>query len=277
MSHPESGPAAEVDAAAPRTNAILAALPDEELQRLQDQSELAEMDLRDSVYEPGGPITDVYFPLDAVFSMITVLGEQFSVEVGTVGFEGMVGLPAFLGSPSSPHAAFCQISGRALRVPVPALRDTLAGDGVLHDQLHQYTSATMVQLAQSVACNSAHDAERRAARWLLTTHDRVRRDEFPLTQDFLAQMLGVRRPTVSEIAQRLQDRGLISYTRGRMTIVDRALLENLSCECYWTVRRAFPAVEQASARLARASGRTRANDNDENAGSSATEQAGGRY
>lgn len=230
----------------PRANAILAALPPAELARLRALGEVQELDVRASVYEPGGAITDVYFPLDAVFSMVAVLQDESSVEVGTIGFEGMVGLPAFLGSTSSPHAAYCQVPGRALRVGLPELRDVLTDDGALHDQLHQYVSATMVQLAQNVACNTGHQVEQRICRWLLTTHDRVRRPDFPLTQEFLAQMLGARRPTVSELAGRLQQRGLISYSRGQMTILDRAGLEACTCECYWTIRRTFPGIADAA-------------------------------
>jgi CRP-like cAMP-binding protein len=112
----------------------------------------------------------------------------------------------------------------------------LIGDGALHRALNRYTQATIVQIAQSVICNSTHSAEQRACRWLLTTHDRVDRDQFPLTQEFLAQMLGVRRPTVSEIASRLQSEGLIRYTRGVITICDRPGLERITCDCYWIVK-----------------------------------------
>lgn len=230
-----------------RANAILAALPRPELHKLATLADVVEVGTKVTVYDSGSPIPNVYFPLDAVFSMITKVDGGVGVEVGTIGFEGMVGLPAFLGAVSSPHTAYSQVPGHAARLPVGALRDALADDGVLHAELHRFTSATMIQLAQSVACNSSHRAEQRACRWLLTTHDRVRRAEFSLTQEFLAQMLGLRRPTVSEIAQHLQDQGFIRYVRGRLTIIDRAGLERSTCECYWVVRRAFPSIDRASA------------------------------
>lgn len=228
-------------------NAILANLPEPELEQLRARCTIVDLETRATVYDSGSPIPDVYFPLDSVFSMVTTVDGDVSIEVGTIGFEGMVGLPAFLGSASSPHTAYNQVPGTAARVSVPALREVLADDGALHSELHRYTSATMVQLAQNVACNSSHHAEQRASRWLLTTHDRVRRATFPLTQEFFAQMLGLRRPTVSDIAQRLQDRGLIEYVRGRMTVLDRAGLERVTCECYWTVRQAFPGIDRARA------------------------------
>jgi CRP-like cAMP-binding protein len=156
----------------------------------------------------------------------------------------MVGLPLFLGAGSSPHASFCQIPGQAVRLHADSLRTVLADDGALHRALNRATQATMVQVAQNVACNNGHDLEQRAARWLLTTHDRVVRDHYPLTQQFLAQMLGARRPTVSQVAQRLQDRGLISYSRGILRILDRPGLEAVCCPCYDIVRAEFDAIHR---------------------------------
>jgi CRP-like cAMP-binding protein len=156
----------------------------------------------------------------------------------------MVGLPLFLGANSSPHAAFCQVPGASVRLRASNLRGLLNNGGVLHGLLNRATQATMVQVAQNVVCNGSHDVEQRAARWLLTTHDRVRSDTFHLKQEFLAQMLGVRRPTVSQTARRLQERGLITYVRGRMHILDRAGLEAVTCQCYGIVRREFEAMAE---------------------------------
>jgi CRP-like cAMP-binding protein len=150
-----------------------------------------------------------------------------------------VGLPLFLGAGSSPHASFCQVPGKSVRLSAHDLRRVLSDDGVLHRALNRVTQATMVQVAQNVVCNTSHELEQRAARWLLTTQDRVEGENFPLTHDFLAQMLGARRPTVSQTAGRLQERGLIKYNRGVMQILDREGLEAVACQCYDIVRREF--------------------------------------
>lgn len=222
-----------------RQNAILGALPGPEFDRLGSRLELIDAEMRDQVYEPGKPITDVYFPLSSVYSMVGVAERDVAVEVATVGREGMAGLPVFLGQTTSPHAAFCQVPGKAARLPADELAVVLADDGGLHDLLNRFTQATMVQIAQNVVCNSSHPLAQRAARWLLTTRDRIGRDEFRLTQQFLGQMLGVRRPTVSETASRLQAQGLIRYSRGIMTITDGAGLEHVACSCYAIVRTEF--------------------------------------
>jgi len=222
-----------------RRNAILARLPKREFERVQRRLEVVNAEVRHQVYQPGRPITEVYFPLSSVFSMVAMVDERVVVEIGTIGLEGMVGLPLFLGAASSPHAAFCQVPGPAARLSADDLRQALTGDGVLHRELNRFTQATMVQIAQNVVCNTAHSAEQRAARWLLTTQDRVGREVFPLTQQFLAQMLGVRRPTVSETASRLQSQGLVRYSRGVITITDRSGLEHLACDCYRIVKAEF--------------------------------------
>jgi len=224
----------------PRRNIMLARLSDEEFTRLRPDLEIIHPDLKEQVYERGRPIEAVYFPLDAVYSMVTVVGgERGLVEVATVGYEGMVGLPLFLGAATSPTIAYCQVPGAAARLSADDFRQFLAQDGQLHGLLHRYTQTTMVQMAQNVACNVAHVAEQRAARWILTTGDRTRSDRFPITQEFLAQMLGVRRTTVSEVASKLQADGLITYTRGELTILDRRRLTDAACECYTIIRNEF--------------------------------------
>jgi CRP-like cAMP-binding protein len=201
-----------------------------------------EIDIRLSVYEPGGPIPHVYFPISAVFSLVAVTDGRVVVEVATIGREGMVGLPAFLGAANSPHAAFCQIGGSAAELNVDDLRKVVSANGDLRRLLDRFTQSTIVQIAQNVVCNNTHDVEQRAARWLLTTHDRVGHDGFPLTQEFLAQMLGVRRTTVSHVANRLQSAGLIRYRRGNLAITDRRRLEQAACECYGIVKREFDEI-----------------------------------
>lgn len=222
-----------------RRNAILAALPDPEFDRLRPWLELVGAEMRDKVYEPGKPVTHLYFPISSVYSMVGLADGEAVVEVATVGREGMVGLPVFLGQPSSPHAAFCQIPGPAARLPAAQLTAVLSDDGALHGLLNRFTQATMIQIAQNVVCNSTHSLAQRAARWLLTSHDRVCRDEFALTQQFLGQMLGARRPTVSETASKLQAQGFIRYSRGNLTVIDRRGLEQVTCSCYGIVRAEF--------------------------------------
>lgn len=222
-----------------RQNRILAQLPGGEFDRLRPLLEVLDAQVREQVYSPRTAITEIYFPLTAVYSMVALVDERVVVEVGTIGFEGMVGLPLFLGSATSPNAAFCQIPGRAARMKAADLRDFLADDGDLHRLLHRYTQATMVQLSQNVICNATHPTAQRAARWMLMSADRVRSGEFPLTQEFLGQMLGVRRPTASATAGALQAEGLIRYSRGVITILDRSALRDRACECYEIVRRAM--------------------------------------
>lgn len=224
-----------------RRNAVLAALPPGEYDQVRAKVTIMEPEIRQQVYDPGGPIGDVYFPLGAVFSMVAVADGR-GVEVATVGLESMVGLPFFLGAASSPHSSFCQIPGPAARMSATDFRSVLTHDGVLHGQLNRCVQATMVQIAQNVVCNNTHPAEQRAARWLATTQDRTLGPTFPLTQEFLAQMLGVRRPTVSEIAGNLQSRKLIEYRRGVVRIVDREQLIAASCACYQIVRAEFDAI-----------------------------------
>jgi CRP-like cAMP-binding protein len=231
-----------VDEEALRLNAILAKLPAREFKRLAQQVEIVDATVRMSVHERGGPIKDVYFPLSSVFSLVALADGTDVVEVATTGREGMVGLPVFLGAGTSPHAAFCQVGGPTARLTAHAFRQLLSDNGVLHHALNRFTQTTIVQVAQNVVCNNAHSTTQRAARWLLTTHDRVGRSEFPLTQEFLAQMLGVRRPTVSEVASQLQSDGHIHYSRGIVTVVNRKGLEKATCQCYSIVKAEFDAM-----------------------------------
>jgi len=220
-------------------NRLLAALPVQERWRLRSELRLVELGMRERIYDIGEAITHVYFPLNCVLSVVAAVDDDVAVEVAMIGLEGMAGLPAFLGAAASPHRCFCQVPGQALRLDTVTLRRFLAGDSALHDLLHRYTQAVLVFLAQNIACNRLHSTEERTARWLAQTDDRVGSDSFQITQDFLAQMLGVRRATVSESARTLQQAGLIRYTRGRITIVDRDGLQAAACQCYLTIRHEF--------------------------------------
>lgn len=220
-------------------NAILAQLPADEYAQLRPHLQHEHAQMKHTAYKPREPIARVYFPLSAVYSLVATTEGHPGVEVATIGHEGFVGLPVYLGAATSPQTAFCQVPGEAVGLGADEFRQALNRDGALHALLSRYTQATMVQIAQNVVCNRSHPAEKRMARWLLTTQDRVARDEFPLTQEFLAQMLGVHRPTVSDTAQRIQAQGLIRYSRGVITITERNQLEKLACDCYGIVKAEF--------------------------------------
>jgi CRP-like cAMP-binding protein len=172
-------------------------------------------------------------------SLLAVADGDVLAEVATIGNEGLVGVPVFLGAGTIPALAFVQIPGESLRVPVPAFREQAAPGRPLHLVVQRYTQALFNQVAQAVVCNVAHTAEQRCCRWILMTRDRVSRDEFPLTHEFLAQMLAVRRATVTETAGALQREGLIRYRRGIMEVKDLDRLEQRACGCYRTIRREY--------------------------------------
>ncbi len=220
-------------------NRLLAALPTKQRARLLEKLEPVSLRLKEIVYDVNQPISHVYFPNTGVFSLLTIMGDGTAVEVGTVGNEGMVGLPVFLGADSTPSRAFSQIPGESLRMAADVFKAEVANDGPLQGLLNRYTQGLFNQLAQSAACNRIHTVDERLARWLLMTHDRVGQETFPLTHEFMAQMLGVRRATVTIAAGRLQQAGMIRYSRGRITVVDRPGLEAASCECYGITRAEF--------------------------------------
>ena len=223
----------------PGENHLLSMLPHESLARLQPHLEPVAVTFKQAIYASNEPISHVYFPCSAVFSLILALEGGAVVEIATVGNEGMLGVPAFLGAGSFPGEVFCQIPGRALRMPTEVLLRETATGGPLHDVLQRYTQALMNLISQSAACNRAHAIDERCARWLLMTHDRVGADRFPLTQQFMAQMLGVRRAGVSAAASILQRAGFIRYSRGVITVTDRSGLESAACTCYQIVRDEF--------------------------------------
>lgn len=203
----------------PRANRILALLPDSEYEHLVSLLEPVSLALKEILYQPNGAIPYVYFPLNMVTSLVIKMQDGQVVEAATVGKEGMVGLPIFLGAQTFAGQAFTQIPGEAMRLQADIFKEEVAHGGSLHNALHHYTQALFTQVAQSAACNRIHTIDQRCARWLLMTHDRVEADQFPLTQEFLSEMLGVRRASVSEVASRLQKEGLIQYSRGEIAIV----------------------------------------------------------
>lgn len=220
---------------------LLAALPPEVARRLEPDLATVHLGVKDVIYEPEGPIAAVYFPVSCVASVLTEMSTGDAVEVGTVGREGFVGLPVLLAWPEAPPAerAVCQVPGGALRLDVEPFQEALRRDPPLTALLLRYAGAFLRQVAQSTACNRLHTIDRRCARWLLMTHDRVRGDRFHLTQEFLSQMLGVRRASVNAVAVLLQQENLIRYNRGHIEILDRAGLEEAACECYRIIRREY--------------------------------------
>jgi CRP-like cAMP-binding protein len=225
--------------AAPGKNRLLAALPTREAARLAPHLELISLDFEATLYEPDGLIRHVYFPTSSIISLLLVLEDGATAEVGRVGAEGMVGLPVFLGVARSHTRAFVQIPGHALRMRAQAFREHRRENGPLVSVLLRYTQALLRDSERLTACNTWHPLEQRLCRWLLTTHDRVRADQFEVTQEFLAQMLGVHRKSVTMAARKLQRAGLVRYRRGKITILDREGLEAAACACYRAIQRHF--------------------------------------
>ena len=191
------------------------------------------------LYEPGQEIRHVYFPVDCLISLLTAVDKRRSLEVGMVGNEGMAGMPFILGMGVSGVRALVQGRGDALRMASAPFRIEFDRNQALQDALHRYTYALMAQISQTAACNRYHDAEARLARWLLMTRDRVGSDEFLLTHQFLAHMLGLRREGVSEAASALKQRGLIAYSRGGIRILDVKGLKASACTCYQIVKTVY--------------------------------------
>jgi CRP-like cAMP-binding protein len=218
---------------------LLAAIPASEFQQLKAYLTTVDLRPKDCLAEPNRPIEAAYFPLDAVLTMAAVDRDGESVEVGSVGCEGMTGLAVILGAEQSTSRVVVQVGGQAERMDATVLQREVHRNDHFRRLLHLYVQAFMTQIAQSTACNRLHAAEKRLARWLLICRDRVGRDEMPITQETMAVMLAVRRATVTEAASALQREGLIRYRRGVVSIVDRPGLEAATCECYQIVREEF--------------------------------------
>lgn len=232
-------------------NRLLGGLPPEDVERVRPHLEHVYLEQRDLLYDPEVPIDFVYFPETAIISLVSNMSDGGTVEVGTAGCEGMAGLPVFLAEDTSSIQAFTQIPGDAVRIATGAFLELAGPPGAFHRLMLRYTQAFLTQVAQTAACNGAHLVEERCARWLLMTHDRVAGDDFPLTHEFLAFMLGVRRAGVTVAMRGLHDRQLVRYSRGKVRILDRTGLEAMSCECYGVVRehyrRLFPQPHGAHA------------------------------
>jgi CRP-like cAMP-binding protein len=221
------------------TNRLLNSLPKADQRRIISHMETVSLKMGDIAYEADKPIEFAYFPLTGVASLVTTMQDGQAVEVATIGNEGMVGLPLFLGVDQTNGRAFTQVPGDSIRIRANTFKEEVERKGPFARMLQLYTQALMVQISQGMACNGIHSVRQRCARWLLMTHDRVEAQKFPLSQEFLGQMLGVRRTGVSAVASELREAGLIRYSRGVIEILDRKGLERSSCECYQVIKREF--------------------------------------
>jgi CRP-like cAMP-binding protein len=224
---------------APSENRLLAALPNDEYERLFPTLREVSFSLGEVVYEFGGHLDYVFFPTTAIVSLLYTMENGASAEMGLTGNDGVVGIALFMGGGTMPNRAVVQSAGGALRMKAKVLQDEFARGGKFQRLLLRYTQALITQISQTAVCNRLHSVEQQLCRWLLLSHDRVAADELIMTQELIADMLGVRREGVTVAAGRLQDEGAISYVRGHIKILDRQKLEETVCECYQVVKDEF--------------------------------------
>ncbi|HEY0747548.1 MAG TPA: Crp/Fnr family transcriptional regulator [Steroidobacteraceae bacterium] len=223
----------------PRTNRLLAALPDTEWDRWQPHLEAVTLPLGQVLYEPGATLSHVYFPTNAIVSLLYVMENGASAEIAVVGFEGIVGISLFMGGESTPSRAVVQSAGDGFRLRAALMKEEFNRTGPVLHLLLRYTQALITQMAQTAVCNRHHSLDQQLCRWLLLSLDRLRDNELVMTQELIANMLGVRREGVTEGAMKLQQDGLIRYARGHITVLDRAGLEQRTCECYAVVKKEY--------------------------------------
>ena len=219
-----------------QTNRLLAALPKKDYQRLLPKLELVDLAFGDILYQPGEVITHVHFPNNSIISLLSAVAERSTLEVGIVGNEGMAGISIFMGVGVSSNQFLVQGGGDAMRMKAENLGSEIKQLGALDRLLRRYSYSLFTQISQSAACNRFHTVNERLARWLLMTHDRSGMDEFRVTQEFMSNMLGVRREGVSKAAGELQRKKLINYSRGLVTILNRPSLEKCACKCYRVIK-----------------------------------------
>lgn len=224
--------AASRDSYQPVANRLLAALPKKEYQQIFPHLTLVPLDLGQVIYGADEPIRYVYFPNSGVVSILNTLEKRMSIEVSTVGNEGVLGITVFLGVDMAPHQAVVQVPGEAWRMKANTFKKVVKENSSFQALLHRYTYMLLTQMSLSIACNRFHNVEKRFARWLLAIHDRVQTDEFLLTQKYISRMLGAHRPHVTTAAASLQKAGLIRYSRGMIRILNRDGLEKIACDCY---------------------------------------------
>ena len=223
----------------PIENRLLALLPPEDYERLRPDLRPVSFSLGEVVYEFGGQLDYVFFPTTAIISLLYTMENGSSAEMGLTGNDGVVGIALFMGGGTMPNRAVVQSAGGALRMKAKILQDEFALGGKFQQLLLRYTQALITQISQTAVCNRLHSVEQQLSRWLLLSHDRLNTDELIMTQELIADMLGVRREGVTVAAGRLQDAGAISYVRGRIQILDRQKLEEAVCECYRVVKDEF--------------------------------------
>jgi CRP-like cAMP-binding protein len=220
----------------PLENCILSSLPADELRRIAPKLERIDFDLGAVIYEPGAHLSYLYFPTSCVVSLLHTMHDGSVAEMGLTGNDGAVGIAIFLGGETMPNRAVVQVAGGAFRMKEKTLLEEFARGGPLQSLLLRYTQALLIQISQTAVCNRLHAVEQRLCRWLLLSHDRVKSNEIQMTQEFIANMLGGRRESVTVAAGHLQGAGLIRYSRGHITIVNRQGLEAIVCECYRDVK-----------------------------------------
>ncbi len=223
----------------PKDNHLLAALPPAEWARWEPALEFVELKLGQVLYESGSTLEHVYFPVTAIVSLLYVMQNGASAEIAVVGNEGLVGISLFMGGESTPSRAVVQSAGLGFRLPAQIVKDEFSRAGPVMHVLLRYTQALITQMAQTAVCNRHHSLDQQLCRWLLLTLDRLKGNEIVMTQELIAKMLGVRREGVTEGAIKLQDAGLISYARGRISVLNRKGLEARTCECYAVVKKEY--------------------------------------
>ena len=223
----------------PRLNLLLAALPQTEWQRWLPQLEWADLPLGHVMYESGRSLSHVYFPTTAIVSLLYVMEDGASAEIAVVGNEGVVGIALFMGGETTPSRAVVQSAGQGFRLQARAMKDEFNRAGPVMHLMLRYTQALITQMAQTAVCNRHHSLDQQLCRWLLLSLDRLKGNHLHMTQELIANMLGVRREGVTEAALKLQKLGLISYARGHIHVKDRAGLEARACECYEVVRKEY--------------------------------------
>lgn len=223
----------------PKQNHLLAALPEGDFRRLSPDLELTAMPLGEALYESGGRLQHVYFPTTSIVSLLYVMEDGASAEIAVVGNEGILGISLFMGGETTPSRAVVQSAGYGYRMKAQLLKQEFSRSGPVMRLLLRYTQALITQMAQTAVCNRHHSVEQQLCRWLLLSLDRLATEELSMTQELIANMLGVRREGVTEAAGRLQRAGLIRYSRGRITVTDRPGLEKQACECYAVVKKEF--------------------------------------
>ena len=217
-------------------NHLLAALPADEFSRLKPSLEPVSLALGDVIYESGEQLEHIYFPTTAIISLLYIMENGSTAEIGMSGNDGLVGIALYMGGSTTPSRAVVQSAGNAFRLPSTSLTDEFSRGGVFQKILLRYTQSLMTQISQTAVCNRLHSVEKQLCRWLLINHDLLRSNKLIMTHDLIANMLGVRREGVSIAAGHLQEKGLIKYVRGTITMLDRDALELAACECYRVVK-----------------------------------------